>query len=111
LVINMEKYNCDLEKTIYKNDERKVISCNFSTRYKSNFKRHLYHQHDTVLEEKRNCELCNYHFYGRASALQYERHRKKMHPTEEEIAHKKKLRADRARRYYVNKKLFNSAYQ
>ena len=108
MVINMEKYNCDLEKTIYKHGEREVISCDFSTRYKSSFKRHLYHQHDTVLEEKRNCELCNIKFI---KAVEYEKHRKRIHPTEEEIAHKKKLRADRARRYYVNKKQFNSAYQ
>ena len=90
----MQKFNCD--------------HCEFSTRYKSSFKRHLYHQHDTVLEEKRNCELCNIKFI---KAVEYEKHRKRIHPTEEEIAHKKKLRADRARRYYVNKKQFNSAYQ
>ena len=58
-------------------------SCKFSTRYKSSLKRHLIVQHDAVLGEKKDCELCNLQFFR---AIDYNSHRKKIHPTEEEIA-------------------------
>jgi hypothetical protein len=60
------------------------------------------------MDEKKDCTICNMKFF---KAVEYESHRKRIHPTEEEIAHKKKLRSDRNHRYYANSKVFNSAYQ
>ena len=35
-------------------------------------------------------------------AIEYEQHRKNIHPTVEEVAHRKQLRANRNHRYYSN---------
>ncbi len=76
--------------------------CDKSSKYKANIKKHMLYNHDMVYKEQTECEMCNIHFKNNK---EYEIHRKKHHPTDEEVFHIKELRKARNRRYYLNKKL------
>lgn len=76
--------------------------CEYDSRYKSNVKKHMLYQHDSIYKEQTVCDICHIEF---ASNKQYELHRKKHHPTDEEVRYQKELRQARNRRYYLNKKL------
>lgn len=75
--------------------------CDFESRYKCNVIRHMVYTHDKNYQEQTHCDICHIHF---ANNKAYEIHRKKHHPTDEEVRHIKELRKARNRRYYLNKK-------
>jgi hypothetical protein len=76
--------------------------CEVSSRYKANIVRHMLEQHDSAYKEQTKCEMCHIEFINNKA---YEIHRRKHHPTDEEVRHKKELRKARNRRYYLNKKM------
>lgn len=75
--------------------------CDFTSKHKKNYKRHMEYKHCIVIKEQTKCEICSLQF---ATGRHYVSHRKKIHPTEEETKHKKDLRAARNHRHYIFKK-------
>ena len=97
----------------------KCHKCPYETRDIYNFKRHLDYMHDlndyslTVYEEQLTqfCRLCHLRFPNIRSCQQ---HRKKHHPTADEIVERKsKIAAEKARKreWYQAKKLMDDSYK
>ena len=58
-VLNMPKFKCNW--------------CTFTSNHKSSYKRHLLYKHDRLLEEEKECDICDMKFM---KAIEYQQHRK-----------------------------------